>query len=566
MKIASTLAGIIMLASFLFSQSNAQITTEKLSSWAYDSIDIPISKTIGEKQNPIIVAVVDDAFRLSHNELKGFIYRNPEEIPGNQLDDDGNDYVDDVSGWDISDKDNDVSVPEGRDKDFYHGTYISSIITRIAFLHYGKEASNIIKIMPVKVLSNQASSTYVKDGYKGIAYAMENGADIICIAWSGGNPGDEDLNIIHEANNQGILIIGSVGNFNEEKIQNPALAPEVLAVAGINMNLQKEETSNYGMQVDIAAPAEYVKGAHPEKDNAYIHINGTSASAALVTGCAAVIMSSKSGLRNMDVRNALMNSSNPFASDFTTYGGKMGAGIVNLSSGLDYMNNIQNRENHFSSLRSKGTLIFDSESHPPYREVNPAGGFHGFYLEPDISNIRNPDKHSFNIILQDTIWNEYNLSNLPDQLFIPSRSFRVNTQNTSFRKNDVFKIKYHGKTIDSTRLYCGGTSYLNIESGTIDDGSGKNNYASNCSCKWIITVPAGKRIKFTFDRMDTQPNVDFVYLVDGHTAIPENFIAKFSGQDIPPVVVSRTNEVLVWFVTDRNSTGSGWQFQYETLE
>ena len=211
-------------------------------------------------------------------------------------------------------------------------------------------------------------------------------------------------------------------------------------------------------------------------------------------------------------------------------------------------------------------LIFDSESQSPSREVNPAGGFHGFYLEPDISNIRNPAKHSFSIVLQDTIWNDYNLSNLPDQLFIPSSSFNVNTQNTSFRKNDVFKIKYHGKTIDSTSLYCSGTSYLIIESGTIDDGSGKNNYASNCSCKWIITVPAGKRIKLTFDRMDTQPNTDFVYLVDGQTAIPENFIAKFSGQNIPPVVVSRTNEVLVWFVSDSNSTGLGWQFHYETVE
>lgn len=566
MKIASPLAGAIMLASFLFSQSNAQITTEELSSWAYDSIHIPLSKTTGEKQDPIIVAVVDDAFRLSHNELKGFIYRNPEEIPGNQLDDDGNDYVDDVSGWDISDRDNDVSVPEGRDKDFYHGTYISSIITRIALLHYGKEASNMIKIMPVKVLSNQANRTYFKDGYKGIEYAMENGADIICLAWSGGNPGNEGLDIIHEANKRGILIVGSVGNFNEEKIRNPALAPEVLAVAGINMNLQKEASSNYGMQVDIAAPAESVRGAHPEKDNAYIHINGTSASAALVTGCAAVIMSSKSGLRNMDIRDALMNSSNPFASDFTSFGGKMGAGIVNLLNALDYVNNIQNRENHFSSLRSKGTLIFDSESHPPSRKVNPAGGFHGFYLEPDISNIRNPDKHSFSIVLQDTIWNEYNFSSLPDQLFVPSSSFKVNTQNTSFRKNDVFKIRYHGKTIDSSSLYCSGTSYLNIESGTIDDGSGENNYASNCSCKWIITVPAGKRIKFTFDRMDTQANTDFVYLVDGQTAVPERFIAKFSGQNLPPVVVSRTNEVLVWFVSDSNSTGLGWQFHYEAVE
>ncbi len=43
--------------------------------------------------------------------------------------------------------------------------------------------------MPVKVLSNQATRTYIRDGYKGIQYAMNNGADIICLAWSGGNPG-----------------------------------------------------------------------------------------------------------------------------------------------------------------------------------------------------------------------------------------------------------------------------------------------------------------------------------------------------------------------------------------
>ena len=42
--------------------------------------------------------------------------------------------------------------------------------------------------MPVKVLSDQANRTYVREGYKGLRYAMENGADIICLAWSGGNP------------------------------------------------------------------------------------------------------------------------------------------------------------------------------------------------------------------------------------------------------------------------------------------------------------------------------------------------------------------------------------------
>jgi len=139
-------------------------------------------------------------------------------------------------------------------------------------------------------------------------------------------------------------------------------------------------------------------------------------------------------------------------------------------------------------------------------------------------------------------------------------------QSTYFKDKDVFRINYYGEPIDSSTLYCSGLKYLSNEKGSIDDGSGGNNYSNYCSCRWIITVPRGKRIKFTFDQIDTQANVDFVYFVDGKTAIPENFIAKFSGQNMPPVVVSQSNEVLVWFVTDSSSTGQGWRFHYEAIE
>jgi len=169
-------------------------------------------------------------------------------------------------------------------------------------------------------------------------------------------------------------------------------------------------------------------------------------------------------------------------------------------------------------------------------------------------------------MVNDSVWNSYNLSNIPPQIFVPSSSLKLVMESTSLRKKDLFKINFHGKTVDSTSLYCSDTRYLDLESGRIEDGSGENNYANKCSCRWIITVPPGKRIKFTFDQMDTQANVDYVYLVDGQTAIPENFIAIFSGQNIPPVVYSRTNEVLVWFVTDKSSTGQGWQLHYETVE
>jgi hypothetical protein len=45
----------------------------------------------------VIVAVIDSGIRLSHRDLARQLWRNPEEIPGNGIDDELNGYVDDVS-------------------------------------------------------------------------------------------------------------------------------------------------------------------------------------------------------------------------------------------------------------------------------------------------------------------------------------------------------------------------------------------------------------------------------------------------------------------------------------
>ena len=99
--------------------------------WAYDSLHIPRLEITMENHDPVVVAIVDDGFRLSHKAIREFIYEDPIEVAGNQLDDDGNGYTDDVRGWDISDMDNDGSVPEGKADVYYHGTYIASLVNHV---------------------------------------------------------------------------------------------------------------------------------------------------------------------------------------------------------------------------------------------------------------------------------------------------------------------------------------------------------------------------------------------------------------------------------------------------
>lgn len=569
MKIFFNLVSTVVFTSLFSYTVLAQENQEQLKKWAYDSIHIPINKNNIFKGKPIIVAVIDDGFNLNHKDIKDFIYKNPLEKNNNSIDEDANGYIDDISGWDISDNDNDVSVSEEHKNDYYHGTYISSIITNIASLHYKDAASDRIKIMPIKVLSDHTNSTYLKDGYEGVKYAIDSGADVICLAWCGGNPNSEEIKIIQEAHDKGILIIASSGNFNEENVLFPASIPNVFSVAGINRNFEKEANSNFGTEIAISAPGENVFGAHSEKENAYFFDSGTSPATAIVTGCAAILLSKKYINNVQEVKEAILNSATLFSSNQVKYNGKMGAGIINLEKAIEYSQEKTNKDAYFSLKRTRGIIIVNKTNSNKEWNINLEGGFHGIHLKPNLKDIKDQEKHSIAISIKDTLWKNYKLSELPSNLFVPSASVKLSFKNNSFKKKNILKIEYYGKPIDSTKLYCqDNPTKINLESGSgfIEDGSAENNYSNSCSCRWIISVPEGKKIKFDFESMDTEPNVDFVHLVNGRTAIPDKIFAKFSGSTKPPTVLSSSNEVLIWFVTDSKNTRGGWRFNYEIIE
>ena len=70
----------------------------------------------------LLVGILDTGAQLDHPDLVENIWTNPGEIPGNQLDDDGNGYVDDVHGYDFYNHDGDPSDDAG------HGTHTIAAI------------------------------------------------------------------------------------------------------------------------------------------------------------------------------------------------------------------------------------------------------------------------------------------------------------------------------------------------------------------------------------------------------------------------------------------------------
>lgn len=71
-------------------------------------------------QDTVQVAVIDSGLDIDHEDLAAKLWTNADETPGNDVDDDGNGYVDDVHGWNF------IGGPNGKnvDQDTYELTRI----------------------------------------------------------------------------------------------------------------------------------------------------------------------------------------------------------------------------------------------------------------------------------------------------------------------------------------------------------------------------------------------------------------------------------------------------------
>jgi subtilisin family serine protease len=64
------------------------------------SVDKVYSELVkNKKATKIVVGVIDSGLDIDHEDLKGKIWTNSKEIPGNNIDDDKNGFVDDLHGW-----------------------------------------------------------------------------------------------------------------------------------------------------------------------------------------------------------------------------------------------------------------------------------------------------------------------------------------------------------------------------------------------------------------------------------------------------------------------------------
>jgi len=584
---------LLLVLAILPTCLRAQDTTAAvINARAWDLIGLSQAAHFVSFRHPVKVAIIDDGFDIDNSLWAASIAHNSGEIPGNNEDDDHNGKIDDYEGWDFGDNDEDVRPAKAFVDKESHGTRVLGIFWQVLRQLSSGDVSGI-SILPIKAVSDNRMNNYVKEGYKGIEYAIQQKADVILCSWSGPLIAPEEKALLDKARAHGILIIASAGNFYAMQPMYPGAFPSVIDVAATDNAGHKLKVSNYGTFVDLCAPGDSLITFNPYSRTPDAWLSATSAATPVVAAIVTAIRAGWPGLSPAAIERLLKNTATPVDDFNLLYAGNLGAGLVNVAAIRDALEGnparsptAQSQSAAASSAaptaeafghRAQGFIDLRTLQPGSPVRIAPTGRYPGikFLLQsPETATTALPNvrmtlyregRGTDTLIRRDKL--RWPFIAVADSVYLYSAATSITPKiNRSSGAQASPWWCWSVMTVDSSNLYCGST--VNITAGTdgtLEDGSGDANYTGRNDCKWQLTAPAGKKIKFNFDRFDTEPKIDQVYIFNGNST-RDPILAIFSGHKLPPPITSWGNSVLIWFITNEENNFQGWRLHYKIVD
>ena len=279
----------------------------------------------------IKIAIVDNAFYSSHEDLDGKIYAK----------------------YDVADGDPNVDPPSN--------TYIWSHGTHCAGLA-GAETNNgtgmpsiggNVELILVKCATDASGGTGMNSGLSGVQWAADNGADVISLSYGSDQYSTTEKNLMDWAKDtKGCVIVAAGGNDGTSTTIYPAGYSSVIGVASVNSDDEKSDFSNYGNYIDISAPGGYFVDnadmtllsttACPSTNTSagfgslesygvygrYNLMKGTSMAAPITAGLCGLMLSENPTLSPDEIASCLYSSAHDIDSENPSYIGNLGAGRI----------------------------------------------------------------------------------------------------------------------------------------------------------------------------------------------------------------------------------------------
>lgn len=360
----SIVAGFILLALFfsVASPAAAKIPNDpkyNLQADFYAQINAPAAWDHTTGSSNVVVAVIDTGVDSTHPDLQKNIWKNQDEVAGNNVDDDRNGFVDDVYGWNFVEDNNDTSISVINESDdsgaIHHGTLLAGLI--------GEEGNNnllgaglnwSVKIMPVRAIDNDGGGI-LENIARAVNYAVNNGADIISISFVGFTTYPELTAALYNAYKKGVLVVVAAGNSRNDSSGNENLTNVkqypicldwdyaenwILGVASVDRNDRLSDFADYGSCIDVSAPGEHIfstqkvapqYGFTKDFNGAWY---GTSFAAPLVAGSAALVKAVRPDWKAKELRDVLLRSADDIDNLNPGFAGQMGYGRLNVGKAV----------------------------------------------------------------------------------------------------------------------------------------------------------------------------------------------------------------------------------------
>ncbi|HJQ32321.1 MAG TPA: S8 family serine peptidase [Pyrinomonadaceae bacterium] len=292
----------------------------------------------------VVVGVVDGGIDTQHEDLKDNVWTNAGETPGNNVDDDGDGYVDDVNGFNFVSNSGQVFTSATDDD---HGTHVAGTVGARGNNGVGVTGVNWrVGLMSIKVCNaSGCSGSAILAGYQYALKLKQRGVNLRVLNNSYGGAGFSQaaFDAIQSLSSAGILFVAAAGNEATDNFSAPHYPsgydlPNVISVAATNSGDGLSSFSNFGARlVQLAAPGSGVLSTTPRNyssqntgiiganGSTYSVFSGTSMATPHVTGAAALVCAAKPGISMSELRGVLLYSGDPVGAlfDKTTTGRRL---------------------------------------------------------------------------------------------------------------------------------------------------------------------------------------------------------------------------------------------------
>lgn len=305
--------------------------------WNLAAINAPNAWDITTGDTNIVIAIVDDAVRLSHEDLQANLWTNFNEIPNNGIDDDLNGYVDDIHGYDVANYDNNPAPPStATNGHFSHGTHCAGIATGTTNNGIGMASIGYhCRLMAVKTKRDASLGSSLQAALSGMEYAIAAGANVVSMSFGSYRGSATYQLLIDYGTAQGIVFVAAAGNDHSTAPMYPASYRHVISVGATQLGDAKAGFSNYGATIDVMAPGQGIYSCLAGGDQAYGTLSGTSMACPLVAGLVGLMLSKNKELPPAVIEQCLKSTCDNIDAANVSYIGNLGAGRINARAALD---------------------------------------------------------------------------------------------------------------------------------------------------------------------------------------------------------------------------------------